>query len=258
MRLRMPTPWGRTGLRATMVPGSSLSAAELDALWALRREVVDFRPGQDLEADRTTITAMLARATLVCTMRDRAGEVQGMWMVNELSLKSEGEACVVVHVDQWFLRKAYRGDPTNTLSIFRYAVSMMRRHARSRWFIAGIAGPMSYIFLQRWLGQVSTPLDAELPGREKKLLEAWMARVMAAHGERTGSERQLVPTLALMPEIPAHIRERADLRAALERYERLNPHWREGWALPMIGEINIRILWRLLGRTAQRALGKRR
>lgn len=240
----------RGRLRATIRPGPSHSPAELDELWTVRRDVVDFAPGKDLELDRAKITALLARATFVCTMRDSAGVAQGMWMVNELTMTADGQPCTVFLVDQWFVRKPYRGHSTNSLSILRYAMGVTPRHWHSRWFIAGVAGPMSYVFLHRWLDELWTPLDPGLPERERALLEALLEDYAASHGR----EGPLIPTLALMPEVPDYYRERPELRAVLERYEGFNPSWREGYALPMIGEVNLRVVRRLIGRSARRAV----
>ena len=197
----------------------------------------------------------MSRAPVVGIFRDANDTPQGLWYASEITRIVEGEHCVLFHVDQLWVRAAYRGDSAMPLSILRYAAGAFRRLWRSRWYIGGVAMPLSYVFLSRWIDKVWTLNQRDIPARERALLEGLVEECL---GDRWDRERLRFRTHLLPPPVPTYVLEQPNARTLLAEYESWNPEWRAGWALPMIGEVNVRVMRGLLRRAATRSSRRRR
>ena len=138
--------------------------------------------------------------------------------------------------------------------------------------------PLSYVFLSRWIDKVWTLNQRDIPARDEDSEQKCVSHRhmlpcigldsighsdprlegVLPSGDRWDRERLRFRTHLLPPPVPTYVLEQPNARTLLAEYESWNPEWRAGWALPMIGEVNVRVMRGLLRRAATRSSRRRR
>lgn len=218
------------GLEISLHEGPTLDDAVIEEMYALRGQLMRLKPDVRPHDDRALVSAWLrAPECTVVTGRDRTGALQ--WYVDMGSRRVEhrGRAHVVCYSNYGFVSVAYRRHPGFALgNLWNLFVHGRRHGLSSRLWWTGAVYPASFVLIARTLPRVWVTSEPDAPRELVALVERMAPELF---GDAWLPAQQLVRTRTLPP---PHAPKSAEGRALFERYEALNPRWREGYALAFI------------------------
>ena len=233
-------------LRALLLPSEKISEERLREIWRVRLEMLTLtRPeAQDWEEFRR---AVVGPDRYVFVFVDPQDVAQGFFTIAMLPVDVERRRMLLMFSKFFYFRSAYRGHPKTILAPWRLVPIARRSFGwRSLHFVT-TAFPQSYVSLTRTSGRTWSLRDASPPPWAKGALVAFAETFYptsfdAAEGVVRGAN------VADGESLP---RSAASRRLA-ERYEELNPQWRDGVTLPILFSVDARLVWTNLTRVIRR------
>lgn len=239
-------------LEISLHEGPTLDDATIDEMMALRAQFMRLKPEVCPDEDRELVSAWLrAPECTVATGRDRTGALQ--WYIDMASRRVEhrGRAHVVCYSNYGFVSLAYRGHPSLALGNLWNLFVHSRRHGfTSRLSWTGAAYPASFILIARTLPMVWATREPEAPTALVDVVDRVAPELF---GDTWLPEAQLVRMRTLPP---PHAPKSPEGRAVLERYEALNPRWREGYGLVFVVPLTLANVLGACGLLVRRAAAR--
>ncbi len=240
-----PRAWrGRLHRSLSLWDPRSFSDADVRALWRFRACFVDLKPHIDPEADFADFADFVRGADFAWVWLADDGAVLGTCFHRSERHEVDGRAYTVVHSEYGYT--ASRGGNSVVLAQFAVYLAATLR-AREAIYFGGLAYPHGYpvfalSFPRIWLlGEDTVPADAR--ALAEHLGAAWA-------GDAWDPARRRVAFRTLPREAP---NDRGPARQRLlAHYEALNPEWRAGHGLLLLGRLDLASVPSLLGGLARR------
>lgn len=230
-----------------VVDAAELDDATIRAADAVRLRQFHRRDGLDPGADHRAFARTLRRCNVTTLIHDAGPKLVG-FLAFELRHRTwEGGSGWVYHARFAAIDAEWRGRTGYVSPTLRRILTVMARRPLSPLYIYGTAYKASYVRMTRLWG----PLDSSLDTHDERA--AGLVRHMIEVEEHANYDPDR--GAVRMPTQP-RARERARTwkdprsQSAADHYERTNPHWREGWALPIAVRADPLLLLRrsILGR----------
>ncbi len=219
-----------SGLELSLQYVLALDDADIDEMLALRAQFMRLKPDVDPAEDRALAARWLrAPGTTVAIARDREGALQCFIDMSSRLVEHHGQAHVVCCTYFVFASLAYRNHPAYVLGNFWNLLAQSRRNGfvpRMLWITAPY--PTSFRASSRAFTRVWAGRDPDIPPMVGALVDRVALEVF---GESWMPEQRLVRMRTLPP---PYVPESPEGRAVFERYEAMNPRWREGLGLLMM------------------------
>lgn len=203
---------------------SSLTEADLRALWRLRLSLIDLKPSVTPEQDFEAFAEDFRWPGYVWIQYDK-GEVGGFFLQRGVPVTWGGEELMCLLPEYGFIAAHLRGGSVMPLAAALITALSAARHPWRRKFVAASTYPPGYIAFRRAVTPFWTLHDGEVPAWERGLLLHLAERVSGEKFQADGTV--IMRTLPRPAQAP---RSEAGQRLFAE-YERLNPDWREGRGL---------------------------
>lgn len=239
----------RGHLRYRYTPGAALTEAQLAKLWRLRVAVMTLKPHVDRDADRARFDATCRALAVVSWAEDAAGAPQAMAGTSALRTHGGPEGHSLVFLPEYVIaHPSARGTPALTRLCAGCILRCLRPGDLLRaWYGVGVGYPASWLFIARIGSDAWPDGHPEVPPRERAVLErAKQALGVERFDPRTG--------LVELPTLPPPLRAELEGTPLMQRYNAVNPRWREGWGVTGLARGDLRALVKL----AARDLGRRR
>lgn len=245
-----PTPGAAVALplRARVHEGDDVDDAVLRELWRLRLEMLTLtRPEEQDWAEFRANTVGAGR--FVFAFRDPDGVAQGFFTIATLPVDLPRRRLLLMYSKYFYFRPAYRGHPKTILVPWVLAPIQLRRHGLRSLHFVTTAFPQSYVSLTRTAGRTWSLRQDDTP--------AWAREALHAFGQHfcpdtfdpeTGLVRG--SNVADADSLPRS----AEARRLAERYEELNPYWRDGVSMPILFSVDPRLVRHNAVRVARRFL----
>ncbi len=242
----------RRRLIARLYEGDAIPHAVLREVWSLRLELLTLT--RSPEADWANFRRYVEGADrMLFVFVDDDGRAQGFFSIAFIPLEIEHRRLLLMYSKYFYFRRDFRGHPATMMSPWRLLPIGLRRYgARSLHFVT-TAFPQSYVSLYRSSGRVWSLREPEIPGWKAHALRtfagAWCgADFDAETGLVTGAN---VADSESMP-------RSEEARRLYDRYEQLNPDWRQGYTLPILFSVDGRLVVYNARRIARRLLRSRK
>lgn len=219
-------------LTGTVVPRETLTAHEVEQLWAIFARLYD-------AVDEATFRADLAEKDRVLLLRDGpGGDIRGFTTILCLEVRVGGETLDVVYSGDTGIDPRYWGGQALVQAWGRFLGEVRSWHPERRlyWFLIS-KGYRTYLYLPFFFHRFYPRAEAPTPAFEQALIDHLArARYPGDYNAATGvvefavSHGHLKPALA---ETPAHRRQHPHVRFFLER----NPGFTRGHELVCVAEI---------------------
>jgi hypothetical protein len=201
-------------------------------LWRLRLSHMELKAGVVPEDDFRKFDETLRNGFKAVVFRCHRRVLQGFYAWRERTIGHGADAYVEVSFEYTYMNAAYRNHPLWALSGALQALPLFLRGKPVFFF--GLTYPGSFISLHLMTAGLTTLRDGDLSPFQRAALQAF-ARDIGGAGfdDATG----LVKVRLVAGERGAP--RRANVRRLFERYEQLNPTWRQGHALPVMAELSL-------------------
>jgi len=236
----------RRPLRALLLDGEDIQEDILREAWSLRVEML--RLVRNEQEDWAIFSGFVRGAdrTLLCFV-DEHGTLQGFFSLAYLPVDACGRRMLLMYSKYFYFRRAYRGHATTLLAPWRLLPRILRRYGARSLHLVTTAFPQSYVSLSRSSGGVHSLRDEDLPEWARDALLAFVGS-FCSHGY---DEQQRLVGGNNVPNASA-IALSAEAAELNDRFEQLNPRWREGFALPILFSVNHRLVAHSARRLARR------
>lgn len=226
--------------------GSRWSEEELRRLYALHRQHLRIKPAIGTRASFATFEEDVQRAALVTAIRASAsgGEIEGYAVLRDHAFSAGKENVYVVECGYFVCEAEYRRHPACVVALLGGAARLFAKHPTARKYLLGASYPSDFIRLDTLFHPARTWVELA------DTFDQLVFRKAARHfwGERFD---EAVGTVELRT-LPLPWEQRIDRtdrqRLALDKYESLNPRWREGFGLVVLSRVGRRtpVSWALL------------
>lgn len=239
----MPLP-----LRPLVLPSENADDELLRSLWRLRLEMLTLTRSeeQDWEEFRR---AVVGPDRFVFAFLDPDGAPQGFFTIAMLPVDAGGRRMLLMFSKFFYFRPAYRGHPRTILTPWRLVPIAIRRFGLRSLHFVTTAFPQSYVSLTRTAGRTWSLRQDDTPGWAAEALRQFASTFYPA----TFDPVEGVVEGANVADSDSLPRS-AEARRLGERYEELNPRWREGVTLPILFSVDARLVWHNLTRVIRRSL----
>ena len=239
-------------LRALLLPSTEISEERLREIWRLRLEMLTLtRPeSQDWEEFRA---AVVGPDRFVFVFVDPQDVAQGFFTIAMLPVDVGRRRMLLMFSKFFYFRPAYRGHPKTILAPWRLLPIGLRRFGPRTLHFVTTAFPQSYVSLTRTSGRTWSLRDADAPPRVRQALVAFAEAFYPTSFDRAeGVVRGA--NVADGDSLPRS----AEARRLAERYEELNPTWRDGVSLPILFTVDARLVGHNLARVVRQVLRRPR
>lgn len=222
----------RRPLDVAFLEGDQLTDDVVRELWELRLEYLTLQKSR--EDDWTYFRAFLDRDDASAfVFRDPQGTVQGFFTIAMFPVDALGQRGLLLYSKYFYFHRAYRGHPASTLAPWRLLPLAIRRYG-VRWLhFCTSAFPQSFVSLSRGSGNLRALGE---PGISPWQQEALTRFAREFYPDAFDEDAGLVRNQNVADE--EGLPRGAEAQALYERYERLNPTWREGNSLPVIFRVD--------------------
>lgn len=197
------------------------------ALWKIRLKYLELGETVCRDEDWQKFrSALMQGDRRIVVFKDESNVPQGFYVDAYDTFKVEGRRALCMSTKYTYLHPELRGRPTMMTSGFRLYLETVQRFGLMPTFMVGVTFPNSYIFVHATLGQIWTLFDE--------------SRGLVFHPNRP-------------PSLSSGVERSPELRQLYAKYQRLNPKWRDGWAMPLIGRVGLRTASRAAKRMVRRA-----
>ncbi len=220
------------------------------ALWKIRLEYLELGQTVCHEEDWQKFrSALMQGDRRIVVFRDKSKTLQGFYVNAYDTLEVEGRRALCMSTKYTYLHPALRGRPTMMTSGFRLYLETVQRFGLMPTFMVGVTFPNSYIFVHATLGRIWTLQEPQIPEFERALLTKYAKAKTSSFDESRG----LVFHPNRPPSLSSGVKGSPELGRLYAKYQRLNPKWRDGWAMPLIGRVGLRTASHAAKRMVRRA-----
>ena len=235
-------------LRVLLLASHEVPEERLREIWRLRLEMLTLtRPeAQDWEEFRR---AVVGPDRYVFVFVDPQDVAQGFFTIAMLPVEVGRRRMLLMFSKFFYFRRAYRGHPKTILAPWRLLPIAWRGHGLRSLHFVTTAFPQSYVSLTRTSGRTWSLRDDQAPTWARAALTQF---AQAFYPGSFDSEEGVVrgANVADGESMP----HSAEARRLAQRYEELNPTWREGTTLPILFSVDARLVRTNAARVARRAL----
>jgi len=169
---------------------------------------------------------------------DPDGALQGFFSIAFMPFQHAGRRGLLMYSKYFYFRRAYRGHPKTVLAPWKLVPLSIRRFGLRHLHFVTTAFPQSYVSLYRTSGRVYSLREPDTPEWQRHALHAFATEFC---GEHFDAQTGLVGGSNVADSPSAARSEEA--RALAAKYEQLNPNWRDGFALPIIFNVDARLVF---------------
>ena len=227
--------------------GDTIPESVLRDIWSVRLEMLTLTRTRDQD---WAMFSTWVRGPDKClfVFVDEADRAQGFFTIAFLPVDVAERRLLLMYSKFFYFRRAYRGHPRTMLAPWRLLPLSLRRYGLRSLHFVTTAFPQSYVSLYRSSGRVWSLREPEAPAWKRQALLSFARTFCAEHFDEDkglvgGSN---VADSASMP-------RSAEASALHDKYERLNPDWRQGFSLPILFSVDSRLVYHNLRRFLRRA-----
>jgi hypothetical protein len=235
-------------LRVLLLASHDVPEERLREIWRLRLEMLTLtRPeAQDWEEFRR---AVVGPDRYVFVFVDPHDVAQGFFTIAMLPVEVGRRRMLLMFSKFFYFRRAYRGHPKTILAPWRLLPIAWRGFGLRSLHFVTTAFPQSYVSLTRTSGRTWSLRDAEAPSWARAALTEFAQTFYptsfdAEEGVVRGANVADGESLA----------RSGEAQRLAQRYEELNPRWREGITLPILFSVDARLVRTNVTRVVRRAL----
>ncbi len=232
-------------MRSTFRRASTLTEAELRALWRLRGSLIDLKPSVSPEEDFAAFAEDF-RWGIVWILKE-GDQVGGFFLQRALPMTWRGREILCLAPEYGFMARHLRGTSILPAATVLMTAACVARHPLRPKYLVGAAYPPSFISMERAVPPIWSLRDPTLPDWERGLLEHLGERIGKSH---FSAEDGTVFMRTLPRTEPGPRSEEG--RALFEKYERANPEWRRGRGLFIMCPMSAGTLARAMRHAADR------
>ncbi|MEC7522688.1 MAG: hypothetical protein VYE22_22560 [Myxococcota bacterium] len=228
--------------------GEAIPEDLLREVWALRLTMLTLTRSR--EADWEVFSGFV-RGPDRCLFAfvDDDEVVRGFFTIAFLPMEEPGRRDLLMYSKYFYFHRDFRGHPKSILSPWRLLPLTLRRYGPRRLHFVTTAFPQSYVSLARTSGRVFSLRDPGLPAWERRALTRF-AQTFCGDAFDEGEGLVGGSNVADSESLPRS----PEARALHDRYEALNPRWREGFSLPILFHVDARLIFHNARRVLRRAL----
>jgi len=227
---------------------SQFTETLLREVWMLRIELLDLRKSK--EEDWVYFNDILSRPnTGLMLARDTQGKLQGFYSMAYYPIEHQGRKALLAYSKYLYFRKAYRGSAkvlTATLGLLPHTI---KKHGFRRIYFTVSAYQQSYTFFTRVMGEPWTMQSKNLPQWERYVLDQFATTMFGSDWDK---EKHLIANNSVPDLDVAHRTD--EISRSHECYEKLNPHWQEGYTMLLMARIDHHTLLRTVRLAVSRQL----
>lgn len=233
-------------LSIRLTDGPELTADLVSELWSLRRRYITLSKS---EADDQAYFSQFIGAdnSIVASFHAPDGRLGGFFTIAQLPVDYAGRRGLLLYSKYFYFDKDYRGHYKTMLAPWMILPRAFRRFGLRHLYFVTTAFPQSYVSLARSTGNVRALHDPITTDWERYALDHFASRFF---GEDWIVERGVVVNQNVADSESLARGEEA--QALSQKFERLNPHWREGQSLPIIFPVDWTTISQSLKRTLRR------
>ncbi len=222
----------RRRLTFRFLEGDALTDEVVRELWELRLTYLTLSKSR--EEDWAFFRAFLSRDDASAfVFRDPDGVVQGFFTIALLPMEIDGTRGLLMYSKYFYFHTAYRGHPMSTIAPWVLLPIAVKRYGLRWLYFCTTTFPQSFVSLSRGSGNAYALRDADIPTWQRKALSRFAETF---YPDDFVPDRGIITRQNVADENGvARGREAEALR---ERYEALNPRWREGESLPIIFRVD--------------------
>jgi len=239
--------------RARIVHGEDFPASQIEAAYRLRVGVLPNRPGLSETEARSDFERRLACSNLCCLIESRS-DLLGVVAMNVAVHTWEGRDLWLVVGRFAALRPEIRGNRQYVRALASGLVRRTIRRPRLPRFAYGEAYPSSLLTAMALFDDMRLYDGPNAPDWEGRLLHHLATTTEAGTLDPT----RLAVRLRTVPAERDHRPRDPKRRELLRRYEQRNPHWREGYAIPVLLDLDAWALTTGVTRSLRQMLRDRR
>ncbi|WP_372727388.1 hypothetical protein [Nocardioides sp.] len=234
-------------LRALLLPSAEITEERLREIWRLRLEMLTLTRSEEQDWQEFR-AAVVGPDRYVFVFVDPSDTAQGFFTIAMLPVDVERRRLLLMFSKFFYFRRAYRGHPRTILAPWRLVPIALRTFGPRSLHFVTTAFPQSYVSLTRTSGRTWSLRDEATPAWARQALVAFAQAFYptsfdAAEGVVRGANVADGESLPLS----------GSARRLAERYEALNPTWREGVTLPILFSVDARLVWTNLTRVLRRS-----
>lgn len=238
-------------LRALLLEGDDITEARLREIWRLRLEMLTLTRSEEQDWAEFR-AAVVGPDRFVFAFVDPQDVVQGFFTIAMLPVDVGRRRMLLMFSKFFYFRPAYRGHPKTILAPWRLLPIALRRFGPRSLHFVTTAFPQSYVSLTRTAGRTWSLREEAAPAKVHQALVAFAEAFYptsfdAAEGVVRGAN------VADSDSLPRS----SEARRLAERYDELNPSWRDGVSLPILFSVDARLVAHNLTRVVRRTLRRR-
>lgn len=241
--------WTRQ-LNVRRLPARHVDAKLLRCLWRLRLDYFALGLDRSPEQDWHEFSSYFQRDNRDVVVFLSGAEVVGFYVNSHDAVEIAGRTAVLISIEYAYMRPAHRGHPAWILSGFRMYFSLLCQHPLRPIYYVAFVFPNSFSFLTRSFGRIFT-LQEEPPAFERQLL-TWYGQM--AGGAKWDAVRGVARYRNIPPQQPERNLRIPHINALYQRYDRINPTWRDGDAIVLLAPADTRALVSTVHRAARRVM----
>ena len=236
-------------LRIRHIPARDASVSLLRKLWAIRLSYFPLGPGRTEQEDWFEFSGYFQRDRRELIVFCDGDEPVGFFVNSHDLVEHDGRRAVLVSIEYTYMQSEFRGHPAFVLAGFRMFFRLLARFPFVPIYYVGFVFPNSFAFVGASFGRTFT-LQEDPPPFEAHLLR-WYGR--EAGGAKWDDERGLARYGNVPPDTVARESKPARVREQYDRYDRINPSWRDGNALVVLAPADSKAFGSVVRRMLRRA-----
>jgi hypothetical protein len=231
--------------------GDAISEELVRELWLLRTSMLTLNHS---EAEDWAYFSEFVMGPQRCVFvfTDPQGRARGFFTIAFMPFEMGTSRALLMYSKYFYFHRDYRGHPKTMMAPWLLLPYCLQRYGLRSLHFVTTAFPQSYVSLWRSSGRLYSLLDQDTPLHKAAAIRAFAQRFCgSAFDDGTGLVQG--NTVADSESTPRS----AEAVALHERYEGLNPRWREGKALPVLFSLDGRLVFHNLRRMGRRVVAQR-
>jgi len=233
------------------IEGSDLDEALLREIWELRLTMLTLTRTREEDWDYFHAFTTRENAAILAFL-DSDGAVKGFFTIHYIPVEHLGRRGLLMYSKYFYFHKDYRGHYKTMIAPWVLLPRAIARYGLRRMYFVTSAFPQSYVSLSRTSGNVVTLQDEAVTPWQEAALRTFAADIF---GEDWSDELGLVmnQNVADSEGLP----KSAEAASLARKYERLNPHWREGYSIPLIFAVDGGLIYHNVKRGTRQLFARR-
>ena len=219
-------------MKIISISGKRISESKLKDLYQFRLSILPLKPTTDQSKDYDFFYNYARTSQQVFIFQNKEKEIKGFYFSKYRKIKLPSKTFIRLEPEYGIIDKSYRGRPNNFLPIVKVLFYLSFRHPLCPIYFVGTTYPASYISLRK---QMPTVIDSteSLNAVDKTIFMSYINSIKS-----TPHKNSFIYDNPTIPEVSDEIIARYEKSPYYERFNELNPDWKNGKSLAFISLIN--------------------